>query len=229
MVGIMDRHEWTERIEGSALGGPSREKRYAAARTERPIGEDADEHDHVYWTIDSPAAREILRLAEEAEKWKSFAAGEHSLNATLLEGGRRFSVTATEIASERDRLAGELAAIEEVLPPLPEADRERPLAERVGAAILYAEAGNEYGVPLLTAENARLASENAALKETLADQQQAERWLAGCRWDARLSLLVADFRDRATLLRGSTTWEQAYRQAAIDLEEVIEDITKEKG
>lgn len=80
----------------------------------------------------------------------------------------------------------------------------------------------------LAEEVERLASENAALKETLADQQRAERWLAGCRWAARLSLLVADFRDRATLLRGSTTWEQAYRQAAIDLEEVVEQLAEKR-
>ena len=44
------------------------------------------------------------------------------------------------------------------------------------------------------------------------------------KWKMRLDLLIADLRDRGRLLKGSTAYEQAYRQAAIDLEEVVGEL-----
>lgn len=44
------------------------------------------------------------------------------------------------------------------------------------------------------------------------------------RWKTRLGLLVDDLKDRGHILKGSTTYEQAYRQAAIDLEEIVAEL-----
>lgn len=95
--------------------------------------------------------REILRLAEENV----------ALRAVIERDGdiRRVTPVLDAALKERDRLAEELKAIEEVLPPLPEVDTGRPLSEKVAAAILYTEAGNEYGVPALQAEIERLRAE----------------------------------------------------------------------
>jgi hypothetical protein len=49
---------------------------------------------------------------------------------------------------------------------------------------------------------------------------EAER----ARWKRRLGLLVDDLKDRGRILKGSTAYEQAYQQAAIDLEEVVEEL-----
>lgn len=128
--------------------------------------------------------------------------------------GAEVLVAAFELRSDRDRLVAENARMRGMLGEFAD-----------GVPGSYKEAiklANTFEASLKVAR-----TEIAALKATLAEAQQAERWLAGVKWDARLSLLVADFRDRASILRGTTTWEQAYRQAAIDLEEVIEQMAKE--
>lgn len=137
----------------------------------------------------------LLYRAEGGEQWLPWVEGVGTIQRDAL-------------CREILRLDGELEQIEAVLPPLPEADAGKPLHERVAAAILYAEAGNEYGVPALAAENARLREMLDNLGEHTKDRDHlaAEVELLKAEAAGRFSENEAAQRTLVT-----ATWEEAAR------------------